>query len=106
MRGPTSAAVTAGCAVTKPSASWISVSPASSATAASFSTASSRARLAGSAVSKRSGSTADRCVAASRPARTAPDSHPEASGLHTSTPSPYCSVTGSTWLSIPRCRRE
>ncbi|MGX1224141.1 hypothetical protein RKD42_005400 [Streptomyces ambofaciens] len=47
VRGPTSAAVTAGCAVTKPSASWIRVRPASSATAASFSTASSLARLAG-----------------------------------------------------------
>ncbi|MGC0411736.1 hypothetical protein RKD32_004661 [Streptomyces sp. SAI-195] len=106
MRGPTSAAVTAGCAVTKPSASWIRVRPASSATADSFSTASSLARLAGRAVSKRSGRNADRCVVIYRPARTAPDSHPEASGLHTSTPSPYCSVTGRTWLSIPRWSTE
>ncbi len=101
-----SALVTAGCAVTNPSASWTMVRPASSATVASRSTASSRARLAGSEVSKRSGMKADRWVAISRPARTAPDSHPDASGLHTSTPSPYSSATGSTWLSIPRCRTE
>ena len=106
MRGPMIALVTAGCAVTKPSASWIIVRPASSATLASCSTASSLARLAGMVVSKRCGMNAERLVVISRPSRIAPDSQPEASGLQASTPSPYCSVTGRTWVSIPRCRIE
>ncbi|AJT69910.1 hypothetical protein T261_8317 [Streptomyces lydicus] len=46
----------------------------------------------------------ERLVLISWPSRIAPDSQPEANKLHTSTPSPYSSATGSTWDSIPRCR--
>ncbi|SFY52368.1 hypothetical protein STEPF1_05640 [Streptomyces sp. F-1] len=106
VRGPTSALVTPGGAVTKPSASRIIVRPASSATPASRSTASNLARLEEMLVSKRCGMNVERLVVISLPSRIAPDSQTEASGLHTGTPSPYCSVTGSTWVSMPRCGIE
>ncbi len=57
-------------------------------------------------VSKRCGMKVERFVVISLPSRTAPDSQPEANGLHTSTPMPYSSVTGSTCVSMPRCRIE
>jgi hypothetical protein len=83
-----SAPVLAECAVTKPRPSCVIVSLASSATLAHRSTASSLARLEGCSVSKRCGINVERLVVTSQPSRTAPDSQPEAGGLHASTPRP------------------
>ncbi|OEU97052.1 hypothetical protein [Streptomyces oceani] len=46
------------------------------------------------AVSSAPGLVGERLVVTARPARVASESQPEASGIHTGTPRPYCSVMG------------
>src|SRR5918995_6967026 len=107
VRGPISAAVIAGWRRTKAIASWISVIPASSASRANSSTASSLRWLAGCERSKRSGSRPARdedCCPVSL--RHRPDSHPPVSGLYDITPMPWREHAGRTSASIARTSIE
>ena len=86
---------------------WISDMPASSASCASASAASSFRWFAGSERSYRCGSRSARVLAGgSFPLRQAPVSQPPASGPQEITPIPCFSQTGSTSASIPRTSIE
>ena len=107
VRGPMIAAVTAGWLRTKARAMWISEIPASSASCARASAASSFRWLAGSERSKRPGSRSARMLeGGSLPFRQAPVSQPLASGLQGITPIPWRWQTGSTSASTPRTSSE
>jgi len=100
-------AVIAGCCITKPMARWMSDVPASSASSANCSTASSLAAFSGLLVSYALGRTSsDGCPGVSLTLRDFPLSQPPASGLHGMTPMWYCSATGSTSASMPRTSSE
>ncbi len=107
VRGPMIGDVTAGCASTKPSAMSIMEMPASSASWASCSTASSLVWFSAVVRSKRSGTRSARCdFAGSWPLRYRPVSQPPASGLHGITAMPNFSHAGSTSASMARARIE